>query len=350
MRCRPLAVLIACLLLWGGPAQAAPSEGSERRTPPERLPEGLPPAEQEETPFSIAVLPIPFLAVYTIMGWENIRLGPTRSDLRLRGGYVWTTNVFYDPAQIKKQEPDPADQDASFYNAIVDWDWKITKHWSLALYGYGAGGGLVSTPGYDPELVQGFSLTGGPHLRYTSLDDMSFPTTGTWFEAGYAPGYHWGAQNLAFSRASLDVSQYFPLGEDRTLALRAVGKAAWPKLAWIDKYFAGGGFNLRGYQWNRFTGDRLLSATAEYRHLFWKDIFATFGLNLGTSVGLAWQAYVDAGRAWESSQGVPFLSDPRLGAGVGLTLTIDKAPLGRLEVSASPEGVYVPVASFGAAF
>lgn len=347
---RPLLVLIACLLLWAPPAEAQTPDGSERRTPPETLSEALPPVEQEETPFSIAVLPLPFVAVYSIMGWENIRLGPTRHNLRLRGGYVWTTNVFYAPTQIQKQQPDPPDQKADFYHLIADWEWKLGDRVSLALFGYGAGGGLVDTPGYDPELLQGLSLTGGPHLRYSTLDELAFPTAGTWVEAGYSPGYHWGPVNLAFSRVNLDASHYVPLGEDRTLALRAVAKAAWPKLAWVDKYFAGGGFNLRGHQWNRFTGDRLLSATAEYRHLFWKDIFKTFGWDLGLAVGLGWQAYVDAGRAWESTQGVPFLSDPRLGAGAGLTLTIDRAPLGRLECSVSPEGLYVPVASFGAAF
>ena len=346
---RSLLVLLACLLLQAGPARAQTTDGSDRRTPPEAVPDALPPEEKEETPFSIAILPLPFVAVYTIMGWENIRIGPTRHDFRMRGGYVWTTNVFYAPTLIQKPA-DPPDQDASFYHWIVDWEWKFARPWSLALYGYGAGGGLQATPGYDPELVQGFSLTPGPFLRYNTLDEMAFPTTGTWFEAGYAPGFHWGAPNLAFSRASADFSYYVPLGPDRTLALRAVGKAGWPKLAWVDKFFAGGGFNLRGYQWNRFTGDRLLSTTVEYRHLFWKDIFATFGWSPGLAVGLAWQAYVDAGRAWESTQGVPFLSDPRLGVGAGLTLTIDRAPLGRLECSVSPEGVYVPVASFGAAF
>ena len=110
--------------------------------------------------------------------------------------------------------------------------------------------------------------------------------------------------------------------------------AGWPKLAWVDKFYAGGSRYLRGYQWSRFTGDRLLSGTVEYRNLFLPDLLGLFGLKDLPAVGIAWEVYLDGGRVWEATGGVQPLSDLRFGGGTGLIMTVNKAPLGRLELNA----------------
>ena len=70
---------------------------------------------------------------------------------------------------------------------------------------------------------------------------------------------------------------------------------------------------------------------------------------IGMQIGLAFEAFADVGRAWEGEGGVAFPADLRYGAGTGLMLTLDRVPVGRLEVSVGDEGIF-PAASFGAAF
>lgn len=330
MLVRALAVLIACLLSSPAFAQA----------------EDAPVAD--EPVFSFAVLPIPLLAVYGVAAYENAPFWGWKQAFHARGGYVWTTNYVHDPTTRRRQLLYP-EQNSDFWHLIADWGVQPTPEWAFLIDGYLAGGGLSQTPGYDQALTQGVSGTFGPALRYSTLDSMTFPTRGTYSQANWAPGYHWGSESLAFQRVSLDAMHFLPLGPDRTIAMRAVGKAAWPKLAWVDKFYAGGGFFLRGYEWNRFTGDRLVSGTLEYRDLFLPDMFAPFGLDLGMQIGLAFEAFTDVGRAWEGEGGVAFPADLRYGAGTGLMLTLDRVPVGRLEVSVGDEGIF-PAASFGAGF
>ena len=226
----------------------------------------------------------------------------------------------------------------------------MTRQWTLYLDGYAGGGGLAVTPGYDEALNQGTSATWGPLLDYNTLDNLDFPFKGFMAEAGWAPGYHWGPESLAFQRASGELRQYFPVGENQTIGVRGLVAAGWPKLAWPDKFYAGGARYLRGYQWSRFTGDRLLTGTIEYRNLFVPDMLGVVGWKEPPfKVGIAWELYADGGRAWESASPIQFLSDLRFGGGTGLMLTIDRAPIGRLELNVSPEGFY-PVAGVGSSF
>lgn len=340
------AALLACLLIagFGAPAIAAKSPGPN---PAPRVPS----PETDQTTVSGVVLPAPFLAIYGIGAVQNIWIGPTRHDLSLRGGYVWSTNTVYDPSSTVPKPLFSGDefwQEADFWHLYGAWGWHMTDRWTLYLDGYTSGGGIGKSPGYDQALTRGVSASWGPLLDYNTLDNPDFPTQGFLAEAGWAPGYHWGAENLAFQRGSLELRQYVPLGENQTLGVRGIAMAGWPKLAWTDKFYAGGAKYLRGYQWSRFTGDRLVSATVEYRNLFAPDLLGLVGFpDLG--LGLAWEVYADAGRAWEATVGVPFLSDIRYGGGTGLMLTFNKVPVGRLELNASAEGFY-PVSGVGASF
>lgn len=355
MRLTPLAVLIACLLtaapVWAAAPPGAP--GGKGSGPAGGTEQVVPEAPEDETTVSFIGVPIPLYAVYGLGAIQNIKIGPTRHDLYFRGGYIWTDNTAYDPKSTAPKPLFTGDafwQPSNYWTLYAAWGWHMVPRWTLYLDGYAGGGGLAKTPGYDETLNQGTSVTWGPLLDYNTLDNPDFPTRGFLAEAGWAPGYHWGTENLSFQRASMEARQYFPLAENQTLAVRGIAMAGWPRLAWPDKFYAGGARYLRGYQWSRFTGDRLVSGTVEYRNLFLPDTLGAFGWkDAPVAVGLAWEAYIDGGRAWESSSGIPFLSDLRFGGGTGLILTVNKAPLGRLEVNASPEGFY-PTAGVGASF
>ncbi|MBC7545033.1 MAG: hypothetical protein H7338_20095 [Candidatus Sericytochromatia bacterium] len=77
----------------------------------------------------------------------------------------------------------------------------------------------------------------------------------------------------------------------------------------------------------RFYG--LALATAEYRHLVWPKLVSFWGMDLG----LGWKAFVDVSRAWESSSGVPFPTDIRPGAGLGVYGTLNRPTIGGYAVS-----------------
>lgn len=330
---RTLAALFAALLV-AAPAYAdtAPSQTSAPTVTPD---------------YTFGVLPLPLVAIYAIGEATGLPAGPFHQELAARGGYVWATYAVYDPNTPQMKVLTPL-EDANYWNFYADWGLDFTRQWTVFLDGYVMGGNVTSSPSYDPDLVGGVSTSWGPELQYSTLDDTGFPTRGALVQLEYAPGYHWGATSFGYQRAWGQAQRFFSLGGERTIALRGVFMAAWPKLAWADKFAAGGAFYLRGYDWNRFTGDRLLSGSVEYRDLFWRDMFG-LGERIGLPFGLAWEAYVDGGRAWESSRGVPFLSDLRFGGGTGLMLTLDKTPVGRLELNASPEGFY-PTVGFLAAF
>jgi hypothetical protein len=332
-------------LLVASPARAEKVPGTY---PAPQVPE----APTDAPTVSFIGVPIPLYAVYGLGAIQNIRIGNTRHDLNFRGGYIWTDNTAYDPKSTQPRPLFTGDafwQPANYWNVVAAWGWHVVPNWTLYLDGYAAGGGLATVPGYDDALAAGTSVTWGPLIDFNTLDDQNFPTKGFLAEAGWAPGYHFGAQDLAYQRGSLELREYVPLGPNQTLGLRGIAMAGWPKLAWVDKFYAGGARYLRGYLWSRFTGDRLLSATVEYRHLFAPDLLGLFGLRDVPAVGLAWEVYLDGGRAWEANGGVQLLSDLRYGGGTGLILTVNKAPLGRLELNGSPEGFY-PLAGVGSSF
>ena len=131
--------------------------------------------------------------------------------------------------------------------------------------------------------------------------------------------------------------QYLPLGQNRTVAFRAMAAVAGPQLAWIDKFGWRTVPSVRGYAWGRFTGDRQLVATAEYRDLVFPDLVSLWGIH----PGLGYSVYVDAGRVWDSDQGLSFLADLRIGAGSSLLLTLNRTTVAQVGVAIGSEGPLV---------
>lgn len=315
-----------------------------------------PPPPPETVVVTPIILPLPLVLMQGGVQVDNIRIGPTRHEVQLTGGYLWNRNYYYDPKAASPAVVDTTEGQlvtSNRWELRGAWGWQLRPDATLFLNGYGLLGGPNVTGSYDNPLAGGASVLGGPLLRVAQLDNRGFPTRGWQVSGAYGWGRHWGGAAFDFQRASLDMMRFLPLGADATLAVRGVTLSAWPQLAWLDKFSAGGGQFIRGFQWNRFTGDQLVAATIEHRWRFEPDLLGRLGVGdkLPVKIGLASAAFVDAGRAWESRKGLglPFPRDLRFGVGAGLIALMDGAPAGRLELSFSAEGFF-PVASGGAAF
>lgn len=94
----------------------------------------------------------------------------------------------------------------------------------------------------------------------------------------------------SFSRATGEVAAFIPLRWP-TLALRAGGEHAWGSFPLHEAPQIGGRQTLRGFRWNRFTGDAVAFGNAELRVPITRAEFLVRG-DLGLII------FADAGRAW----------------------------------------------------
>jgi hypothetical protein len=143
----------------------------------------------------------------------------------------------------------------------------------------------------------------------------------------------------SFTRVSLDARHFQPLGSTRhVLALRAVGSRALTRDAASVPFYLqsllGGSQSLRGYDVGRFSGNKLLAFSAEYR-------FAA-----ADAVELA--AFYDLGRAWG---GDATLATPGFvgSYGLGLRLKGDERVLLRADLAKGSEGLRLHL-GFGYSF
>jgi hypothetical protein len=287
------------------------------------------------SPYGI-VVPLPLLVVFGRAGLRDIPVGLGTLQVEARGGYGWRTEAIYRTDVPALSEIAPL-QPANVYGGSLQSRWFFLPNGSLVLTGGLNGGGPQNTATYDPTLTGGLSGYVGPSLRFSTLNNTAFPTAGTLVETGWEAGHYWGTDSFTFQRGWLQGQHFIDFGADRTLAFRVIVQAAWPRLAWVDKYGSGAVTAVRGYAWGRFTGDRHVVATAEYRHLPFPKLVSFWGLD----IGLGWSAFVDVGRAWESTAGIPFPSDIRPGAGAGAFLTLNRNVVGGYALSVGNEGLNI---------
>jgi outer membrane protein assembly factor BamA len=135
-----------------------------------------------------------------------------------------------------------------------------------------------------------------------------------------------------FSRVGLDVRHFQPLGSERhILALRGAVSLAHTNGVAVPYYLQdslGGGSTLRSYPEHRFSGDRLIAFSAEYRFqaLRWLEL----------------AGFYDGGRAWG---GLSALGSEgfRSSTGLGLRLTTPTRVLLRFDVARGDEGTRLNV-------
>jgi hypothetical protein len=131
-----------------------------------------------------------------------------------------------------------------------------------------------------------------------------------------------------FTRATADLRHFQPLGSPRhVLAVRGLAVAAMAEEDSAVPFYLepglGGRNLLRAFDWQRFSGNRMLAAQAEYRFgaLRWLELAGFF----------------DAGRAWD---GFPSLSSDGIVSsyGFGARLKTSEAVVFRLDLAFGAEG------------
>jgi outer membrane protein assembly factor BamA len=196
----------------------------------------------------------------------------------------------------------------------------------------------VSTEFRAVEPPEGWSNYVRAGLVWDSRDRETHTTRGTWADAliqrvDKALGSDW-----SYTRATMTVRHYRPLGGRLTWAERIVvqsvtGEAPFYDLAVVQTSFKpqeglGGGGTLRGLPANRYVGKGLAVLNSELR---WRA--ANFTL-IGAASSLTLSGFVDAGRVWsERLQLSELVSDLhaafgggiRLGRGPNFVISLDAA-------------------------
>lgn len=181
-------------------------------------------------------------------------------------------------------------------------------------------------------------FTGTPYQRLDSvgnpvLDDGGNPVMDTdWTSNEVGSG--------VFNKLQMDIRKYISKGgskktpdeKRRTLALRLTGGMVTGTVLFSEQFFVGGAETLRGYREDRFWGNTMMLASAEYRMPMGKSL---------TGVG-----FVDYGDAWNQAddditpekgfeQHNKF--SPNIGYGVGIRVITPIGPL-RLDYGLGSEG------------
>ncbi|MCS6949612.1 MAG: BamA/TamA family outer membrane protein [bacterium] len=172
-------------------------------------------------------------------------------------------------------------------------------------------------------LNRGRVVAPGLRVQYDSRDDRFNPrkgifTQGVWESAQSS----WGG-DFAFDRFTVDLRGYFPALREGAIALRALFGFASRNLPLSESFWLGG-FDLRGYEFDQFRGDRMVLFSGELR--------------LPLLEGVQGVAFVDVGDAWTRGNSV------RLNAGAGIGLRFF-SPFGaiRLDIAAGRQRVFTYV-------
>lgn len=133
-------------------------------------------------------------------------------------------------------------------------------------------------------------LGGQVLLRIDQRDNPAYPRSG--FTATGATAFYpamWDVPD-AFTTADLEATAYLPIGRP-TLAFRVGGMRVWGDFPLHEAAFIGGRHTVRGFRFNRYTGDSELHGTTELRVPIVRTTLLTRG-TLGAFV------FGDAGRVW----------------------------------------------------
>jgi hypothetical protein len=302
---------------------------------------------------STSMMAVPFWGMTTNarVGFDDYPLGNLKHGGFVQGGYWWGSNPVYHP---KTEQLLLSNETSNFWASFYRYYLRLSEPLSIGLSGYATGGGLLKAGGYDDGLTGGASLVGGPLIGLDLSNDMDWPTSGFMGEFQVSSGYHRADNNdfksFLFGLMSLTMTEYIPLGQNRTIAMHGVYKMAWPQLAWTDKFSAGGNQYLRGFNWNRFSGDRLLILQTEFRDQTFPDIYNLNVFDFFTaSVGIGYLGFVDVGRVWENQYPVSLSQLGRYSVGGGLLVFANQTPRLQLLGAWCADG-FSPITTVGMSF
>ncbi|HUF51232.1 MAG TPA: BamA/TamA family outer membrane protein [Longimicrobiales bacterium] len=254
---------------------------------------------------------------------------------------VWQNTLFVEPALVwhmgwrsRESLADPlrdAERPASGPRPLVgQLHAGPVLHWSDAELREESPLAATRAPGADPFGRVGFRIG----LQLDRTDQDAVPTRGWTFDAvlaGYAP--IWDAAE-SFSTAGAVASAYVPLADDGPhVALRAGGKLV-SGLAPVQYAPAvGGRATLRGYDWDRYTGDTSAYGSTELR-------VPTGSVSLFVRWQVGVFALADVGRVWFDGR-----TDGGWHTGLGGGLWLSSLGKGVSVAYAHGEGHYVYLSS-----
>ncbi len=163
----------------------------------------------------------------------------------------------------------------------------------------------------------------GVQVQYDSRDNRMNPRRGIFASGRWESAQRsWGG-DFAFDRATLDVRSYWRAPGNSAIALRAVTGFATKDLPLSESFWLGG-FDLRGYEFDEFRGDRMVLFSGEMR--------------FPVLEGIQGVVFLDAGDAWCRGDSVQL----NVGGGVGVRFF---TPFGaiRLDVAAGKRKVFTYV-------
>lgn len=114
-----------------------------------------------------------------------------------------------------------------------------------------------------------------------------------------------------FNKYTVEDRQYLKVGRDHVMAFRVMMGYADGHMPDSGKFAVGGADTLRGYNDDQFKGDKMLTATAEYRFPVAKKVQGV--------------VFTDIGKAWDG-EGYK-LNDLEASAGVGVRVTTPIGPI-----------------------
>ena len=124
-----------------------------------------------------------------------------------------------------------------------------------------------------------------------------------------------------FNKYIAEGRQYFKVGGEQVIAVRLTTGYATGKMPDAGKFSVGGSETLRGYNDDEFKGDKMLTATAEYRFPLVKKVQGVF--------------FSDIGKAWDG-EGYK-LDDLKYSVGFGVRVTTPLGPI-RLDYARGSNG------------
>jgi len=179
------------------------------------------------------------------------------------------------------------------------------------------------------DISEGWTNSIIPIITYDTRDDVFNPTEGWYdsfsvqFSGGILGGdYDYRKYDLVL-RTYITTDIFEEKGEESTLvntinegvlALRAMGGYSDSELPSFDRYEIGGVSTIRGYDYEEFSGDKMLVLNAEYRFPLAENFQGV--------------VFADWGNAWDYDESIS-INDLKFGAGVGVRFD---TPIGAIRI------------------